>query len=482
MEASGEKQTVDGFRRRLAEEALARHLFGPHQRVLVALSGGPDSSALLDALAAVREIWPLRLHALYVDHGLRPQAPEEARFCAELAAARRVPLEVRRVDVPSLASRPGWSVESAGRHLRLRALEEEALRLGAERVALGHQADDRVETVLMRLLRGSGRRGLAAMAWVRPPFVRPLLAFRREETRAYCQAAGIRPREDASNADPAFFRNRLRLRLLPEMERYAPGLRRRLWNLAELLTDEEAWLDELTRALLPEVRLPDGSLDRRRFRHLPPAAQRRLLRLLAGSPPRQLDFLRVEAARRAVLRGRGREELGAGWVLAAGGRSARLRRRDGAAPAGRERSPEQGVTTPPEATAWTLPLSAVLLWRGADGRYWRFRLEGPAPRPGEPGAHWQPLWLDGRRLTEGGLAVRPARPGDRWQPSGLGLPVRLDRALRRRLAPASRARWPVLLYRGRPVWSPGLLPDARILAPSGAMGWALRIEGPVAQL
>ncbi|MBX5465743.1 MAG: tRNA lysidine(34) synthetase TilS, partial [Clostridia bacterium] len=307
---------VERFRRRLVEEALRRRLFGPRQRVLVALSGGPDSSALLDALAAVRQIWPLRLYALYVDHGLRPESAGEARFCRELTAARGIPLAVRRVDVRGLAARPGWSLESAARELRLRALREEAWRLGAERVALGHQADDRAETVLMRLLRGAGRGGLGAMSWQRPPFVRPLLAFRREETRAYCRAAGIEAREDATNLDPRFFRNRIRLELLPALERTAPGLRWRLWRLAEILSDEEAWLEELTRARLPELLDADGRLDRRRFRRLPPAAQRRLLRLLAGAPPRQLDFDRLEAARRALLGGRpGRVELGGGRLV-----------------------------------------------------------------------------------------------------------------------------------------------------------------------
>lgn len=471
---------VERFRRRLVEEALARHLFGPHQRVLVAFSGGPDSSALLDALAAVRRLWPLELFALYVDHGLRPESAAEARFCRELAGARGVPLAVRAVDVRGLAARPGWSVESAGRELRLHALREEALRLGAERVALGHQADDRVETVLMRLLRGAGRRGLGAMSWSRPPFVRPLLAFRREETRAYCRAAGIEAREDASNTDPAFLRNRLRLEVLPGLERIAPSLRERLWNLAEMLADEEAWLDELARALLAEVLDAGGDLDRRRFRRLPVAAQRRLLRLLAGAPGRQLAFRRLEAARRALLRGSPRrEELGGGRFLEIAGAGARVRQTATAAAGAPPEVPPQPRETAPEATAWALPPATVLLWRAPGGRFWRFRLEGPAPRPAAPGGAWQPLWIDGRCLAEGGLAIRPPRREDRWQPAGLEMPLRLVRALERRgLGRDARSRWPVLLHRGRPVWSPGLLPDRRILAAAGARSWALRAEAP----
>ncbi len=195
----------------LVQDTLRRHaMLAGGETVLVAVSGGADSTALLYILTRLAPAWGLRLHALHVDHGLREASAHEADVVRELGPRLGVPLEVVRVTV----SRRG-SLEEAARIARYAALEAHADRLGAQRIAVGHTADDQAETVLMRVLEGAGVRGLAAIPPVRGRIVRPLLSARRAALVALLEEAGIGWIEDPSNADLKFVRNRIRHELLP---------------------------------------------------------------------------------------------------------------------------------------------------------------------------------------------------------------------------------------------------------------------------
>jgi tRNA(Ile)-lysidine synthase len=178
--------------------------------VLVAASGGVDSTALLHLLVALAGEWRLRLHAAHVDHGLRPDSAADAAAVRELGERLGVPVSVVAVKVER-----GGSLEAAARAARYRALEAEATRLGADRIAVGHTADDQAETVLMRLLEGASVRGLAGIPAVRGRIIRPLLGVRRRELVDELRRAGLPWREDPSNADPKFLRNRIRHDVLP---------------------------------------------------------------------------------------------------------------------------------------------------------------------------------------------------------------------------------------------------------------------------
>jgi tRNA(Ile)-lysidine synthase len=182
------------------------------ETVLVAVSGGADSVALLHVLTKLAPDLSLRVHVLHVDHGLRPDSSRDAEFVRDLAARLSVPTEVARVTVPRRGS-----LEAAARGARYAALEAHAERLGAHRIALGHTADDQAETVLMRMLGGAGVRGLAGIPAVRGHIIRPLLEVRRSELVAALQAAGLPWVEDPSNRDPKFLRNRIRHDLLPRL-------------------------------------------------------------------------------------------------------------------------------------------------------------------------------------------------------------------------------------------------------------------------
>lgn len=203
---------------------IRRHqLCAPGDRVLVAVSGGPDSMALLHALWELAPRLSLTLEVATVDHGLRPAAATEARWVGERVAALELPWHLLEVDVRAArqAAR-GTSWQEAARAVRLSALTALAGRLGAQGVALGHQADDQAETVLFRILRGTGVRGLAGIPYRRELFIRPLLDVRRAAIETYLRRRSIPFIEDPSNADLRFARARLRQQVLPLLRQQNP--------------------------------------------------------------------------------------------------------------------------------------------------------------------------------------------------------------------------------------------------------------------
>lgn len=193
------------------EATLRRHaMLAGGETVLVAVSGGADSVALLYVLVQLAPAWHLRLRVVHVDHQLRPDSARDGEFVRELAARFGVPVEVATVVVAG-----GDSLEAAARVARYRALEVHASRHSAQRIAVAHTADDQAETVLMRLLEGAGPRGLAGIPPVRGRIIRPLIAEVRVSLRVLLREAGLEWIEDPSNEDRRFLRNRIRLELLP---------------------------------------------------------------------------------------------------------------------------------------------------------------------------------------------------------------------------------------------------------------------------
>lgn len=203
-------------------------------RLFVGVSGGPDSTALLASLVELQDDCQFEVHVVHVDHGLRPESKGDAGYVKRLCARWNVPFNMRAENVKELQRAEGLSVEAAARKARHRAFLEEATASGADAIALGHTADDQIETVLLSLLRGAGLRGLAGMGEQsespftlpdggRVPILRPLLGVTRADVIGYLKERRLRPRQDASNADPAHLRNRVRHELLPLMERIREG-------------------------------------------------------------------------------------------------------------------------------------------------------------------------------------------------------------------------------------------------------------------
>ncbi len=294
----------------------------PRTRVLIGVSGGADSLALLHALAALRCQHPLELTAVYVDHGLRPGESEGERVLVqEYAAALGLTFVALRVDVTARAARDGLSLEHAAREERYRALRGLAARIEAPIIAVGHTADDQVENLLLRLLRGAGRRGLSGMRPHEGDLVRPLLAVTRAQVLEFLAHLGIRYLEDSSNSDLRFWRNRLRHEVLPGLEKsFNHGCRQAMLRSAAILAEEDALLADLTRAALPQVLRQEELagercvLDRRALLALHPALQRRVIEQVLwhlGASVRHEHILAVLELARSQ-RGRGEKHLAGG--------------------------------------------------------------------------------------------------------------------------------------------------------------------------
>lgn len=232
----------------IANTMQARNLAKPGDCLIVAVSGGADSVALLDLLATL-PCYSFRLIVAHLNHLLRgPESDADQQFVAELAARYGLPCEIKRVDVRSLASQQRQSLEEAGREARYAFFEELLRRHQAAAIAVAHHADDQAETLLLRLLRGAGTSGLSAMAHrTAQAVIRPLLSISRAELRQHLASRGLTFREDASNQDRSFLRNRLRHELLPLLASYNPSIAERLAATAELLTEDEQLLEQLTR-------------------------------------------------------------------------------------------------------------------------------------------------------------------------------------------------------------------------------------------
>jgi tRNA(Ile)-lysidine synthase len=224
--------------RTLREECAVTH----GTRIIVAVSGGPDSLALLHVLALLRSQLQLQLLACGVDHGLRAEAQQELQLAAQCAAQCGVDFRVRQVHVER-----GSNLQARARNLRYAALEAMRLEWGAELVATGHHADDRAETVLLRLLRGSGPAGLAVLPARAGRRLRPQIRARRTHILSHLERHGVPFACDPSNVDPRFARTRVRQELLPLLEALSPGIVGHLTTLADelseaplpLLTDEQ---------------------------------------------------------------------------------------------------------------------------------------------------------------------------------------------------------------------------------------------------
>lgn len=239
------------------ERYTAHHLRN-NDTVITGVSGGPDSLCLLHL---ARQIPSLEIIVAHFDHQLRPEAHLEAEFVRGVAEKMNLPFVSESADVLGYAEEQKLSLEEAARILRYRFLFAQARAQHANAVAVGHTADDQVETILMHFLRGAGLSGLKGMSGRihlpefdrEIPLVRPILHLWRHETEAYCRDHNLQPVHDSSNYDETYFRNRLRHSLIPELEKYNPGFKCTLLHTAEALAGDYEALADAVDSAWPKV-------------------------------------------------------------------------------------------------------------------------------------------------------------------------------------------------------------------------------------
>ncbi len=438
-------------------EVVRRYrMFAPGERVLVAVSGGADSMALLHVLGGLREGWGLGLTVAHLDHGIRPDGAEDLALVRAAAERLGLPFLHENADVPARARAEGRNVEEAARRVRREFLERAARGVGATKIALGHTRTDVAETVVLHLLRGAGPRGLRGILPVAPPYVRPLLLVSREETRAFCRAEGIPFRDDPTNEDRRLARNAVRLEVLPVLSRLNPRAEEALARAGGLLAEAEevlTWVAGLARA---EVEGPQG-LELEPLRRLPRAVQGLVVHRAAEEAGVVLERGHVEAVLGLVERGHGEVHLPRGLVARAGSGVLKL-------------LPRSPLCAPPQA--WTLPPEggveiADLGWAFCVRRV-------PRPEDLKSSSRWV-AFLDPCRLDPP-LVVRAPVPGDRMRPLGMaGTKKVSDLLMEARVPRWERPRWPILCDRRGIAWVVGVRVSEDHRAMPGARE-VLRVE------
>ena len=410
---------VDSLERRASAAIEAAGLDGG-ALLVAAVSGGPDSLALLHALSRLRGRLGLRLHAAHLDHRLRGEESEaDARFVERACGDLGVPVTVDRADVPALRRSHGLSMEEAAREARYAFLSALCERLRADAVATGHTADDRAETVLMNIVRGAGLAGLRGIEPAaerrfdgrRVLLIRPLIDVTGTETAGYCRALGLVPREDSSNRSTDILRNRVRLSLIPLLEEYNPSVREALVRLSVSAARDLDYVESQVDALWIDIAEEgDGyvAMDARALSGTPAGPRCHLLRRAV---------LAVKGDLRDVSHGH--IDALAGLLVGPSGRSVDL-------PGGLCASIAYGELAvaapgvdrfflPSLERKWTLEVPGETLLDG-----WRVSAEkvDVAGRPvaGEAAALRALLDPDSLELP---LEVRGRRPGDRFQPLGM---------------------------------------------------------------
>lgn len=453
---------------KLLQYIRERELLRAGERVAIAVSGGADSVALLRAMLQLREELGVVLSVVHFNHGIRgAESDADAEFVAKLARENKAQLHEASGDVPAFARKWKLSTEAAARRLRYDLFKAVIAAGGADKIATAHTRDDQAETVLMRMLRGSGTRGQSAIHPVlkldKGAIIRPMLEISRPEVETYLRSLRQEWREDSTNKDVAYGRNRVRHELLPILERdYNPNIREVLSEAAEVAREEDACWDALIKRIAKDaVELHNGSTVVRfggvASRSL--AIQRRLLRYAAATAELQLDFQHSEQILGLLHKHSGAQiRLPNGWGVRRIGPSSIILKLLILA------DPETyrfEVTVPSETL---LPPVRTLV------RLTLVHQERDSQR-------YNPASLLHAAKLKQPLVLRNWQPGDRMRPLHRGSEERLKRLFQeKKVQQESRALWPVLLSGDQVVWARDFGVAADFAAPEATEAVRVEIE------
>jgi len=437
-----------------AKKTIAKYeMLQPGERVVVGVSGGADSMALLHALWDLRRDLHLSLVVAHLDHGLRPEAAEEKLFVRKNCTELGIPFITRKVDVRQKQKGEHLTLQEAAREMRYIFLLETAKGQKATKIALGHTADDQAESIVMRLLRGSGTRGLSGIPPVRGGiFIRPLIEVWREEVESFLQERKVAYLTDPSNRSLHFLRNRVRLELLPILQRYNPKFRQTLVQMADLFRAEEGFwqkiLEEKFPALVRSRKKDSITLD---------------IPTLAGQPLP----LRLRSFRYAVEKLLGHlRRLGFAHILTIEGllqnpepnKSLQL-------PQGLCVAKAYQALTFSKSRDEVIPFEHTVPGPGyveipEIGRTMRFEIQARPPRVRFENSSGVAL-LDSDAI-DFPLTIRSFRPGDRFQPLGMeGEKKVKDLFIDCKIPTAQRKRIPLLFKEDQLLWVAGVRIDHR---------------------
>ncbi len=247
---------------KILEYVKENRMLEGHGRVIAGLSGGADSVCLLDMLDRMKPLFGYEITAVHIHHGIRgEEADRDMYFCEELCRRRKIEFVCRRYDVPALAEQSGIGTEEAGRLVRYRTFSEEAKKRGGGVIAVAHHGDDRAETVIFNLSRGTGIRGLIGIRPVRDNVIRPLLCCSRKEIEEYLECEGLEYCTDSTNTSGEYARNRIRHGIIPQLEEINEGAVRNICGMSERMRELSDFIDSLTEKIYSgKVRHEDGGI------------------------------------------------------------------------------------------------------------------------------------------------------------------------------------------------------------------------------
>jgi tRNA(Ile)-lysidine synthase len=470
--------------------------------VVVGVSGGADSVCLLHVLAKWQKELGIKLHIAHLNHQLRGVESEaDAEYVSNLAGSLDIPITIDSQDVAAYRTERNCSIEEAARELRYAFLASVAGKVGAHRVAIGHTRDDQVETILMHILRGTGITGLCGLAPCSPMaydsqgmslraealsvakgqrsnllVIRPLLDITREETTSYCQEHQLAPRIDSSNLSPSFFRNRLRLQLLPLLRQYNPSVDQALLRLADIAKEDSTFIEQQTSGVWDEVARQENNtiyLDKKQIASLPIALQRHLLRAavtkLAGDT-RDIEASHIEAARSLLNKPASKRiSLPHGFICQGGYNELVITRLPSVIASEAKQSQLPPCPFPPLPGEFPLKVPGKTVSPGWNviASIVRERAASPSSRgvlsPSEETCQSNLVADFDFHKTGIELFVRQRRPGDRFQPLGMNMPKKLYEFMIDAKIPRSwRGRIPIVCSPQQIIWVVGWRIDDRV--------------------
>lgn len=450
--------------REVVRQALADLGVPGGSRIVVGLSGGIDSWTLLLTLQELGQ----DVIAAHLNHGQRSEAAQQVEMLGAECDRRGIPFVPGQADVPRLSQDQGVGLEEGGRWARYEFFERVAMAMQADFIATGHTRDDRLETVLFHLTRGTGPAGLVGIPRRRGRIIRPLLDIDRNDTREFAKEAGVPIIFDPSNEDLQFARARMRHRVVPELQTIHPGVRRNVARLADLMAEEDALLNGLAAAALEKAEIPlNGDLrfltldcevafDRNVLLREPPALVRRGLILAAQTLGGQFSGEALDQLVEGLLEEEKGSLTGREGAVVATWEGNRLHLEDGMVDEPFRYPLVAPGETESEVFGWTITVQT------ATG-------ESPA-RP--------PRHLDvmvAARAAQG-LHFRAMEAGDKMTPFGMdGHRLLSDMLSEAGLTPRARRRIPVICDLAGPIWVPGVAQSERTRVEGDEPSWRLTL-------